>query len=211
MFPPSGASRWLVCPLSVKLAPLFPQKDSAASIEGTKKHAEAAMHLNNDTYSKNSKLQQYINLVRCREGQRLVEYEVTIVPDLCWGTLDAAVLGTWEMSLFDLKWGKDPVQAVGNPQLLCYGVGLLREYPRPRKASVNLSIVQPNTTSGWPTKRWDTDVQTILDFRPKVMAAIDAAMKDNPKGVPGKHCFWCPAKLHCEAYLHSIGRKKSLL
>jgi hypothetical protein len=109
--------------------------------------------------------------------------------------------------LGDLKWGTGVVHATDNPQLKLYAMGMLREFPLPRYDKVTLLIVQPNAKTGWPVKPWDTTVQHILEFKPKVEAAIEEALKPNPKAVAGSHCFWCPAKIHCAAYLKHAGKK----
>lgn len=211
LFPPSGAERWLKCAYSVKISTLFPSIDNAASLEGTRRHEICSLHLIADTDSKDKGEQTYINAVRKADGELFVEHKVVVVPGLCWGTLDAAKVYPTYLSLFDLKWGKSPVQATDNPQMLCYANGLLREIPLPRGTPVDLTIVQPNASSGWPVKHHRIDVDRVLEFKPKIMIAIDNAMKDNPVAIPGKHCYWCPAKMHCEAYLYEKGKKNSLL
>lgn len=205
-FPPSGAERWLKCGYSVKMLPFYPDKETAASKEGTRQHAIAAMHLNYATDSCDPKMQTYLDTVRSEPGDMFVERKVTIVPELCWGTADAFKLGNY-LSLFDLKWGKSMVHATKNPQLRLYALGVLREFPLPRDASVELAIVQPNGATGWPTRRWNTTVQEILEFKPEVMRAIDVALGPNPPAVAGAYCFFCPAKIHCPAYLLAHGKK----
>ena len=205
LFPPSGAERWLRCAYSVQMSKLFKSTDTAASINGTKHHAIAALHLEQNTESKIKGMPVYLNAVRgAAEGNTLfVERKVIIVPDLCWGTSDAIVVAPNFINIFDLKWGKSAVHATDNPQEKLYGIGTLNEFPMPMSAPMRLSIVQPNVASGWPVKDWDTTVGHVIKFKDKVHAAIDAALGPNPKAVAGSHCYWCPAKLHCQAYLKS--------
>jgi len=209
-FAPSAAERWLNCGLTVKLSPMYPDRSNAASEQGTFKHGVAAMHLENGTEPSDPKLRIYTEAVRsvAGEGELLVEHKVIIVPDLCEGTLDAAVITpTWFYN-FDLKYGTHPVPAVDNPQQMLYGLGIVRKYELKRDHECTLAIVQPNAKSGWPVKKWNTDVATLLKFYERVKWAIDEGMKENPKAVAGHHCFWCPAKMHCNAYLISRGGKK---
>src|SRR3990167_5850973 len=210
MFPPSGAERWLRCAYSVKMSLLYLSKDTAASVNGTKHHAIAAVHLEQGTESRISGMNTYLNAVRgAAEGNQLfVERKVVIIPDLCWGTTDAMVVGDNWLNIFDLKWGKSIVHATDNPQEKLYAIGALNEFPMPKASPIRLSIAQPNAASGWPVKHWDTTVEHVLKFKDKVDAAIEAAMGANPKAVAGSHCFWCPAKPHCKAYLRSLGGKK---
>ncbi len=210
-FAPSAADRWLACGYSVKMAAFFPNKETPATSDGVRHHAIAAQHLLDNSDSANPQLQSYLKEVRSSQGELLVERKVIMVPGLCWGTSDVIVLGDRALGVYDLKWGVSPVPAVNNPQLLLYAFGALREFPIPRNATVSLNIVQPRASSGWPVKTWLTTPDHILQFRPRLMAAIEEGLKENPKAVAGHHCYWCPAKLHCHAYLFSIGQKFSLL
>jgi hypothetical protein len=159
-------------------------------------------------------VQHYVKFVReARDASPgcdlLVEHKVTIAKDLCWGTLDAGILTQKSFTVIDFKNGTHPVQAVSNPQLMLYGLGLLRENPLPKSATVMLAIVQPRTTAGWPVKRFSPTVAHLLDFRGKVNSAIDAAGAPNPKAVTGEHCFYCPAKRNCPEYLYDLGEKRA--
>lgn len=209
LFAPSAASRWLVCPLTVKLSAMFPDTSTDASRRGTLHHDIAATKLERGEDSGDNKMQMYLNAVRDEPGELFVERKLVVVPGKCWGTADAIKWAPHKLSLFDLKWGKSMVHATNNPQLLTYGVGVLREFPLPRDTPVDLVIVQPNATTGWPVKRWEVTAADILAFRPKIERAIEAAEKPDPVGVPGAHCYWCPGKMHCKAYLVDAGKKKS--
>lgn len=212
LFPPSAAERWMTCPYSVKMVPLYPNYSNAASEEGTRQHKIAEKHLKEGTHPTDHKMATYVGSVRehLGEAELCVEREVVIVPKLCWGTADAAAVSEERIKLFDLKWGTHPVSATENKQEMIYALGLLREYPLPRSAIIDLFIIQPNVKSGWPVKRWTTNVERLLDFKKEVIIAIDNAMTDKPKAVAGNHCFWCPAKPHCQAYLAMAGGKKAL-
>jgi hypothetical protein len=73
---------------------------------------------------------------------------------------------------------------------------------------VRQTIIQPNGSSGWPIKHWDTTAGDLLKFRDeKIIPAIENGLLPNPKAVAGGWCYWCPAKLHCRAYLLHTGKK----
>lgn len=211
-FSPSAAYRWMKCPLSVKLAPLYPQTTGAAAIEGTRQHDVAARCLIEKTDSEEPGVRTYIDTIRKMHenfgGELLVESKVTIVKEMCWGTLDAGIIAPEMFMVADYKSGTKPVSATNNPQLKLYALGLLRENPRPLDSLVTLLIVQPRTGSGWPVKRYTPPVRTLLEFKGEVFRAIDAAQAPNPVGVAGDHCGYCPAKLHCPAYLKAHGAKR---
>jgi hypothetical protein len=206
LFSPSAAERWMRCGYSVKMSKFYPSTTNAAAEEGTRQHAIAADLLLSGENA-NSVLQTYLQLVRNQPGELFVERKVVIVPDLCEGTADAIRVDAPEaLYVSDLKFGKKLVHATDNLQLKLYALGALREFPLPRYAKVRLTIIQPNST-GIPVRPWDTTVEHILKFKPKVEAAIEEGLKENPKAVAGSHCFWCPAKIHCHAYLLHIGKK----
>lgn len=210
-FAPSSADRWLKCGYSIKMAPFYKNVDNAASLNGTKHHEIGALHLLNATEPGDSKMRIYTNAVRmaAEGGEMFVERKVIIVPELCEGTADAIILRPDLLHLFDLKWGKSAVHATENSQMKTYGVGAVQEFDLPPDLPVRLTIVQPNGTVGWPVKDWDTDVEHLIRFKSKIDAAIENGLKPNPVAVAGSHCFWCPAKIHCKAYLINKGRGSS--
>ena len=208
-FPPSGAERWLHCGYSIKMAPFYKSTDSAASLGGTMQHSIGAMHLENGTEPGNPKMRTYTNHVRgaAEGGQLFVERKVIIVPELCDGTADAIVLHPDLVHVIDLKWGKSAVHA-DTPQLKTYGVGVVQEFDLPKDTPVRQTIVQPNGSSGWPIKHWDTTAGALLKFRDeKIIPAIEVGLSPNPPAVPGSWCYWCPVKIHCKAYLLQNGKK----
>lgn len=208
-FPPSGADRWLHCGYSIKMAPFYKSVDTAASIGGTNQHSIGSMHLENGTEPKDPKMRIYTNHVRsvAEGGILLVERRVIIVPELCEGTADAIVLQPDILHIIDLKWGKSAVHA-DTSQLKTYGIGAIQEFDLPKDMPVRQTIVQPNGTSGWPVKHWDTDVEHLLKFKnEKIIPAIEIGLSPNPPAVAGSWCFWCPVKLHCKAYLMKTGKK----
>lgn len=203
-FPPSAVERWLRCGYSVKMAPLFPETNTPASLNGTKHHGIASTHLIAGTESKIPGIKLYTREVRkdiTDDSLLLVERKVIIVPNLCYGTLDSSVILPDWLRLLDLKWGTSAVHATDNPQLKTYAIGLLKEFPRDDDSPMRLTIVQPNGKTGLPVKDWDTTAGQVMKFLPKIEAAIEEGLKPNPKAVAGSHCFWCPAKLHCKEYL----------
>lgn len=204
-FRPSKAEQWLACGYSVAIAPLFPATTNAAAENGTKHHGIASTHLENGTVSKIAGINLYLKEVRkdvSEFSQLFIERKVVVVKDLCEGTLDSAViLPNWRRML-DLKWGTSAVHATDNPQLKLYANGLLNEFPADDLDDpLTLTIVQPNGKTGLPVKNWDTTARQVIKFMDKVNAAIDEGLKPVPKAVAGSHCFWCPGKMFCDAYL----------
>lgn len=209
-FSPSSAERWLHCGYSIKMAGFCANVDNAASLAGTKHHNIASTHLENDTDPGDFKLRTYTNHVRgaAEGGQLFVERKVIIVAGMCEGTADAIALHPDFVHVIDLKWGKSAVHADA-PQLKTYGIGVVQEFDLPKDTPIRQTIVQPNGTTGWPIKHYDTTAGALLKFRDeKIIPAIEVGLSPNPKAVPGSWCFWCPVKLHCKAYLIAHGKKK---
>lgn len=209
LFSPSSADTWLHCGYHIKMKGFYTNTDSVASLAGTKQHEIAALHLESGTEPGDPKLRMYTNHVRsvAEGGTLLIERKVIIVPELCEGTADAIVLQPDILHIIDLKNGKSAVHA-DSSQLKTYGVGAIQEFDLPPDMPVRQTIVQPNGASGWPIKHWDTDVEHLLKFRDdKIIPAIEVALSPNPPAVAGSWCFWCPAKLHCKAYLVKHGKK----
>lgn len=209
-FPPSGADRWLHCGYSIKMAPFYLSTDTAASINGTNHHSIASMHLENETEPSDPKMRMYTDHVResAEGGILYVERKVIIVPDLCDGTADAIALHPDHGHIIDLKWGKSAVHA-DTPQLKTYGIGMVQEFNLEDDFPIRQTIVQPNGTTGWPIKHWDTTAGDLLRFRDeKIIPAIEIGLSPNPPAHAGSWCFWCPVKPHCKAYLISRGKRK---
>lgn len=64
----------------------------------------------------------------------------------CWGTVDAALVTTRSIHVFDLKYGEnEPVDAKNNVQLMLYAVGLYQAYNQlyPSINDIVLHIIQP--------------------------------------------------------------------
>lgn len=64
----------------------------------------------------------------------------------CWGTVDAALVITRSIHVFDLKYGEnEPVDAKNNVQLMLYAVGLYQAYNQlyPSINDIVLHIIQP--------------------------------------------------------------------
>lgn len=98
----------------------------------------------------NNHIQIYSNSIVSLSAERKVSIELDEQTKkagiTCWGTVDAALLTTSSIHVFDLKYGEnEPVDAKNNAQLMLYAVGLYQAY-KPLYPSVNdivLHIVQP--------------------------------------------------------------------
>lgn len=120
----------------------------------------------------------------------------------CRGTVDAALVTTQSIHVFDLKYGEnEPVDAKNNAQLMLYAVGLYQAY-KPLYPSINcivLHIIQPRQEykysdyqlSGESLMYWFTN--TILPVCHEIGKLDINRVMSNPSVETCKNT-------HCEAY-----------
>lgn len=120
----------------------------------------------------------------------------------CWGTVDAALVTTQSIHVFDLKYGEnEPVDAKNNAQLMLYAVGLYQAY-KPLHPSINcivLHIIQPRQEykysdyqlSGESLMYWFTN--TVLPVCHEIGKLDVNRVMANPSVETCKNT-------HCEAY-----------
>lgn len=120
----------------------------------------------------------------------------------CWGTVDAALVTTQSIHVFDLKYGEnEPVDAKNNAQLMLYAVGLCQVY-KPLHPSINcivLHIIQPRQEykysdyqlSGESLMYWFTN--TVLPVCHEIGKLDVNRVMANPSVETCKNT-------HCEAY-----------
>lgn len=120
------------------------------------------------------------------------------------GTLDTGVAifnkagDVIRVHVIDLKFGRDPVWAKENPQLMAYALGLLHElgllgHP---DLEVVLEIDQPRAPGRGDS--WSTNVRELLAFGERLSAAFVAGKDPKAPRTPEAHaCKYCKAADHC--------------
>lgn len=157
-------------------------------------HFIASECLDNGANSSIPEVQFYIDYVRSLPGERYIEQKVTVVKDKCWGTVDAFVIGDDGAHVVDFKFGTYPVPALQNPQLLCYALGIHRQFD---VLPITLAIVQPRASAGMPIKTWRVSGSGLAKFALEMERAIAYDEGANA----GEWCRFCKGKNLCEAYL----------
>ncbi len=204
---PSGASRWMACPASLRMTIDLPPSMSDAAEEGTRAHAEAEKCLNNNAPAKEYDIQPYLDLVRALGGKLWVEQVIKLDPYIPggYGTADAIVLDGEHLHLVDLKYGKGvKVDAKENPQLMIYAAGafdaLARHYTITK---VTVHICQPRLDH---IDSWTVSPDDLLYFSESVYQASRRCLEPSPEFSPSdKACQWCRASSTCPAlYQHSL-------
>jgi hypothetical protein len=123
-------------------------------------------------------------------------------PD-CYGTVDylAYVVdpnGFDPNTLYvvDYKHGAGvKVDAYRNPQLACYAIGAVQEYPDAER--IICVIVQPRCDIGEPITTWEMDRHELGNWEMIIGNSIRAAESDVKHFEAGDHCRFCKAKAIC--------------
>ncbi len=237
---PIGFSQWdrvSNCPGSVALASLCPGggSESEAAREGTYAHNVAAHWLmTGDVLSGTDKamadyLRPYVqgiwSLLPKVVGPKakaiwVVEGSVaapSIHKDI-HGTTDCLIWDAHEriLHVFDLKYGKYPVDVVDNQQLMGYAMCALETWPEMEPKKIILYIHQSRLSEEF--QGWEVDPLDIAVFREEVVekvAEVEAQKKvlkktKDPKKLTlnaGDHCHWCPARLMCHERMEAAKRE----
>lgn len=227
---PSAHSRWSVCPASPKKSADYPGETSRAAVEGTIVHNISEMILKGrfkDTDPKKYWVGQeielegeiitvspnnydsalfYVEYVKKRteelQGRLLIEEQIecTEIHEAVWGTADAIIIGKDRIAVIDYKNGRWNVEAENNSQLKIYGLGALAKYSDDPETIIELTIVQPNSSSSKKKiKTVETTAEHLVDWGYGVLKQqAEACFEDDPKFVPGEHCRFCNYKPHCK-------------
>lgn len=125
---------------------------------------------------------------------------LTPIPDQ-GGTADWIAFRWQHMTLRDLKYGKDPVFALGNKQLRVYALGVFFEWDWLYNfQTITLSIVQPRVVNG--ITEWTITREELLAFAEEAKEAWARSWKprDQLTRTPStKGCRWCAAAATCPA------------
>lgn len=155
-------------------------------------------------------LQHYVNVNSSNILSFSAERKVSIELDeqtkkagiSCWGTVDAALVTTQSIHVFDLKYGEnEPVDARNNAQLMLYAVGLYQAY-KPFHPSINcivLHIIQPRQEYKYSDYQL-SDVQLMSWFNNTVLPVCHEIGKLDINRVMANPSVETCKNTHCEAY-----------
>jgi hypothetical protein len=225
---PSGAHRWMGCPLSVRLSEQVEIKPAGtAAAAGNIMHTafERRMLGQGDITQQEILELGFLDIGQSKaklivdqgvEAAYKVLAQFGIDDYLCeqrvdpgqfigrtdfWGTAD--LIGANESNktflVGDLKTGRGRVDPQFNEQMLSYALGALDLIDFVPERIV-LAIIQPPLL-GATAAVWVTDIQTLEKF--KEFARAQAAFTDDLECQPNPStevCQWCPAKSICPAH-----------
>lgn len=160
-------------------------------------------------------MQPGLDWIREQRGTISVERRVYLDPVLSGesGTVDVRLVDRRAslLTVFDWKYGREPVIANRNPQLLLYALGsFLSDRSLAGVNGVRLVICQPRVEHGFTV--WETTRECVERFGREAREAWDRSFEPNASRTPGpKQCHWCKARTHCQEYatfnLDVIGSK----
>jgi len=226
---PSKAHRWARCPASVNASKDIADEATQAALDGTVAHERAAgmakLRLT-DTCSAPlppvdpewlPHLDDYVAYIE----QFVDEHSIVMIEEEVHtervtgikgdtGSLDAAVLNTDALHIFDLKFGVgDTVAAEDakeedirlNPQLAMYADGVLEDHgfllPSDPEFPVALHIFQPRREH---ISRVDTTMREVRSVCDYLQFRASLTRSPVPPFNPGeKQCRWCPIRGSCAA------------
>lgn len=120
----------------------------------------------------------------------------------CWGTVDAALVTTRSIHVFDLKYGEnEPVDARNNAQLMLYAVGLHQAYKSlyPSITEIVLHIIQPRQEYTHSIYQL-SDEQLMSWFNNTVLIVCHEISKLDINRVMSNPSVETCKGTHCEAY-----------
>lgn len=223
---PSFAASWVRCALAPQMAELYGDSDeNQASAEGTILHdlMETCLRDEVDPYKFVGEfftrgefelefteeladiLADGIDMIDAIPGKLFIEKRVKLdrwMPGQ-FGTLDIGIVGRRRITIWDHKFGMNPVSPVESYQLRPYALGFWDNIARHISdvTDFRLIIWQPRIPGGGGI--WDTTLDELLEFGTELKFAAMATTAPNPKANPGPiQCTYCPGAKSgkCTAY-----------
>ncbi len=204
---PSGASRWMTCPASVRETHGAARSiASDAAVRGDRIHHVAEKLLKSESAPDEDAdivcvAKDFCDYIKSHNfKQQWIETRVYVSDD-CWGTADVIGVKNDELYIVDLKSGNYPVFAEENPQLMIYAIGALKKFlPEKVFKSIHLIIYQPSIQN---FDEFILSQKELFEWRDKALKpSMTAALSENPRYSVGSHCRFCDAKNTC-SYRHS--------
>jgi len=166
---PSAAEGWATCADYVNANRGLPDEPSYAAAEGTFAHevSEMCFDLGGDP-------------------KDFIGYHNTV------GTLDRAIVTDEAIYINDLKWGRYPVYAFYNRQLVLYALGFWNKHAKymTQTKKFILEIDQPRCAGGGGM--WETTLDELLRYGEWLRKRAEATQQPNPpRTASEKGCQWC--------------------
>lgn len=212
---PSAASRWLRCPGSVNfVADMEDAGSGEPAAHGTILHSFMEDCLRDDleayefigevrehdgfelelTDDLADMMQDGLDQIDRIPGKLYIENRVDLsrwMPDQ-FGTLDLGIVGKRRITIWDHKFGFNPVSPVDNEQLKIYGLGFWEQIARDLTDATDFRfyIFQPRAPGGGG--QWDTTLDELLAFGKDLKRKAKRTYgKDAPRTPGPVQCQYC--------------------
>jgi len=218
---PSAAKRWLSCPYSAFIVPMYPNDETDASLKGDYWHEQMEdmvtygtlpVAIEPDVAEAMSDLYAYVVKRVAEMGgpgkvKIYVEQQLDIPETGEFGTGDIILVSEREIEVIDEKSGYVPVHIRMNPQLLLYLLGAIAKFGTRKK--YKLTVHQPNYDHiETAIRSYDATDEDIEWVRREIKYSIDN--EDECKA--GKHCkeTYCPHRGTCQPFMDYVQRDLKL-
>ena len=212
----SRADRFMTCPGSVRLESQMPEEPpgEAAAI-GTMLHELAEAMLRGEEIDDPDVSPEHIKLAKSyadfvnnlveNPRKRLIEVNVDdglkSLHQSLGGTADAVLVDGNHLHIIDAKFGRVPVEAENNRQLLTYAVGVMRKFKAPSNITCTMHIFQPMVGHS----KWTVDgarlIQHGVDLQEAATLALSYGAPTNPSP---DACKYCRAKTICPSMRQKV-------
>lgn len=209
--PPSAADRWLNCPESAHVVPMYPNDPTAASEKGDIWHevmddtitfGGVPPRADLDATEAMEDLLAYVNRRIVEMGGRgnvrvFVEVRLDIPSTGEFGTADIILVSATEIEVIDLKSGFIPVNVFKNAQMITYLTGAINLHGERPKYTV--TIFQPNYDHiDGPFRSYTVTTADLIEYEEKVKWSI--AHEDLLIAGPWCKKTYCPHRGACAVF-----------
>jgi hypothetical protein len=150
-------------------------------------------------------IQDALDRIDSIAGKLVIEHRVNLkrwMPGQ-FGTLDIGIVGKKWITIWDWKWGWNPVSPVFNEQLMTYALGFWDNIARHESDATNFRLIieQPRISSGGGV--WETTLDELSEFGARLKKQAAKVLDGAAERVPGaKQCEYCPGakNMSCPEY-----------
>lgn len=208
--PPSAASRWLSCPASVVVVPMYPNDESEHSVKGDKGHdlldtgLKFGIQPDTDDPDMDMNIRAVMEWVSDRRKEYgdkcklYVEEQLDIPETGEFGTADIQFVTPSVLHIADYKNGYVPVEIFLNAQMMTYLLGAIAKHGERR--TYRITVLQPNYNHrDGPYRTMEVTADQVEWFREEVLRSVRA---DDDDFRAGKHCkkTYCPHRGACQTF-----------